>query len=83
MMVVVTVIVALGLLIVMIIWWRKRYAHTTFILDWTQTTHLAPLRPFVLSCRQDAAGWEAAGPNPRSPSLNRFSDVELSIRSSN
>ncbi|ELR11343.1 uncharacterized protein ACA1_190910 [Acanthamoeba castellanii str. Neff] len=33
--------------------------------------------------RQDAAGWEAAGPNPRSPSLNRFSDVELSIRSSN
>lgn len=55
MTVVVTVIVALGLLIVMVIWWRKR---------------------------QDAAGWEAAGPNPRSPSLNRFSDVELSIRSS-
>jgi hypothetical protein len=31
--------------------------------------------------KQDRSGWDAAGPSSRSPSLNRFSDVELSLRS--
>jgi hypothetical protein len=31
--------------------------------------------------KQERAGWDAAGPNPRSPSLNRYSEMELSIRS--
>jgi hypothetical protein len=31
--------------------------------------------------KQERAGWDAAGPSPRSPSLNRYSEMELSIRS--
>jgi hypothetical protein len=31
--------------------------------------------------RQESSGWDAAGPTARSPSLNRFTDMELSVRS--